>query len=1117
MKPLSSYCRQSSAVRLPESTRGSSIADFVRAVSDTAPTCRGEEEFRHAFIRLLEDLLQSRGVAPAVRLEENVVHGRADARIGLLVFEFKEHRGLQRPGVREEALNKVKTAYLRGYVDAGFPAEKLTAIITDGDSCAALSYDVSVGGWTRVDPLGNPQSETSPFLPWIEYAVWLETVLNGLAYRELTPENLLDSFGPRTALGRRVIKNLWDAFEDPAQKRRKARFFEQWKVLFSIATQDIVPPDEIAREVAAYGLDRASVRTDEQVRQFLFVVHTYYALILKLLAIRIVDELGIGGPVSLIERIKQDPDGGLRFAEETVPRVAVNVVERDVFSWMEGTWTHELREVTKEMARRFEVFDVEGVQRDVLKRVYQNVISTKLRKALGEFYTKDWTADLLLDEAGYTGRGRLLDPSCGSGTFLALAIKRSKRVRAAETPSVALAGILSSVVGFDVNPVAVATARINYLLSILDLVLAARPSEGVSLPVYLCDSVVLPKNDPLAPESGVYWVDIAAWQNPVGVPVPSPDITQPRTSDPARVVLNTLRDSSERSTEQFLDALRAKLGPAVIERFSHEFRELHRTVQRLEERGVNGIWASFILNFFAPIFERRFDFVVGNPPWVAPQNTPRQYLDKVAEIVRGSGYQEEFRPGFGVAVRPFAKFGQQYVACLPFVHLAATRYLSQNGTIAFLLTSSLIKSLNAGGWRRRVMAYGLKKVVDLTLITDIHEGASSWAFIPVMKADDGVVHDRVKYRFATRQAGLSRRSGRASRRDPERTPALQWQEWELEAEQMRLITVDEKSPWLTGSPEFLQVIRKMQKHAVLGDRYRVYRGIDTSGANKTYFLRKVRRTSARLIAFTSDGGDDGLAEEDVVFPLIRGGAVRAWQYKTSYMLLPHASPEFRAIPEGRLRSSCPEAWEYFFARRQKLAKRGRITPSLPFYNVLYLSRRKVDTWKVALPEVSPMIEASAIPPRTRDEILGEKHAIPDHKVYYVAVGSEDEAHYTTAVLNSAVATAFAYQLATPKGGVPWRDYHQWNIAILPFPPYDSGNGTCGDLVEFSRQSHSRPSHWDAERQAELDSLASQRYGLTKGDALVLTENLRLVSGGLLPARAGRLGEPSYDSENLPGE
>jgi len=65
--------------------------------------------------------------------------------------------------------------------------------------------------------------------------------------------------------------------------------------------------------------------------------------------------------------------------------------------------------------------------KDLLKIFYGSVIDEQLRHDLGEYYTPDWLADYTLDRAGYRGQinATVLDPACGSGTFLSIsAIQR---------------------------------------------------------------------------------------------------------------------------------------------------------------------------------------------------------------------------------------------------------------------------------------------------------------------------------------------------------------------------------------------------------------------------------------------------------------------------------------------------------------------------------------------------------------------------------------------------------------------------------------------------------------------------------------------------------------------
>src|SRR5207244_4669971 len=131
----------------------------------------------------------------------------------------------------------------------------------------------------------------------------------------------------------------------------------------------------------------------------------------------------------------------------------------------------------------------------------------ELRHDLGEYYTPDWLAEQVLnqlhggtsDKKPRSPQERLLDPACGSGTFLVLHI-RDVRQHAREdllpqkkiTRSQLLERILANVVGYDLNPLAVISARTNYLLALGDLLDEIK--GDIDIPIYLASSVLTPSN-----------------------------------------------------------------------------------------------------------------------------------------------------------------------------------------------------------------------------------------------------------------------------------------------------------------------------------------------------------------------------------------------------------------------------------------------------------------------------------------------------------------------------------------------------------------------------------------------------------------------------------------------
>lgn len=121
------------------------------------------------------------------------------------------------------------------------------------------------------------------------------------------------------------------------------------------------------------------------------------------------------------------------------------------------------------MTRRLARFEWATVEQDVLKTLYESVITPETRKRLGEYYTPDWLAQLVVEEAiDAPLNTRALDPACGSGTFLFHAVRRYVEAGREAGQSVAdiLAGVSNAVYGMDLHPVAVTLARVTYLLAI---------------------------------------------------------------------------------------------------------------------------------------------------------------------------------------------------------------------------------------------------------------------------------------------------------------------------------------------------------------------------------------------------------------------------------------------------------------------------------------------------------------------------------------------------------------------------------------------------------------------------------------------------------------------------
>lgn len=1067
--------------------------DFLRKVSSKAESFRSESELAHFFLSELEDLCGAFGIRAEMRIEETLLKGRNDARIGGLAFEFKKAGRLRSQSSQVEAIEELRS-HLHEYISSGeFQPSGISGFITDGILGAILRWNPVSGDFVTVDALDREVDRPSAFVPIEDSALMFERDLRGLGRRGLSPENLLEDFGPGSELCTSIVPVLWNTFQANADSLRVQTFYRQWRVLFSLATQKLVSGRELQNVLKNYGLHHLELREEEQVRQFLFILQSYYSSVLKLLAIHVADDLELLGQVLLIDAVVDDPPEGFRRAEESLPNLAANLVEKDIFSWFEEAWTKDLQGAVRELALRIRDYDVQGVSRDVFKRVYQNIIPPKLRKALGEFYTKDWAAELLLNEVGYDGSGSLLDPSCGSGTFLALAILRKKNRLGDQKASTTLKEITESVVGFDVNPVAVITARINYLLSIEDLLRAGRIPRGIAIPVYLCDSVVVPAESYDISHGKIYELHTAVEDIVGTIRLPVGKSLKGTSEGSELVLLKLLEEHVKRSEADFLKSVKATLGQEYELQFRPLLRGLHSAMVKLDREGVNGIWARFIQNFFAPVISPKFDFVVGNPPWVAPVHVPKGYRDLVGRVLAESGYMEPYEPNFGMAKARFPGAEEQYVACLPFVHRALTTYLKPGAKCAFLLTSSLVRLLNSGGWRERILGLNLVKVLDLTLITDIHEGASCWAFIPVFTNDASSHAMDIQYSYFVR--GQSAKGSSQRRHLPEEIPELKAITWTTDRKSIRVDPRNSRSPWMAAEPGTVKAFRKMQQHPRLGDMYQISMGLKTS-ANQLFFLKDVEKGRMGDIIAKNLEGEQLHLEKSLVFPVCKGSDLRPWRFEPSYMILPHRAKKWTPLAEAEMKTSYPETFQYFLKNRTRLEDRTDYGKDKgPFYMVFRLSESKNVKWKVAYRDISTQLEACVIP-ETYECAWGKRDLLVDHSAYFVATNSESESYFVAGLLNSLPCRSFVQGLGRPKGGVPFIGIVQWMTASLPVPRFEPKNADHQEVVRLSRLAHKSSEEAGVEAEANLNNVALRVYSLSTHDGDSLGKHFRMLRGGL---------------------
>ena len=369
-----------------------------------------------------------------------------------------------------------------------------------------------------------------------------------------------------------------------------------------------------------------------------------------------------------------------------------NVIEPDVFGWFLAHWTPTVRERLRIVVERLKEYDPATLQvspedaRDLLKDLYQGLLPRPLRHALGQYFTPDWLAGRALDSVHYEGDPglRLLDPSCGTGTFLVMSIVRlTERLREDGVPArKALNTVLEKIAGFDIDPLAVVAARANYVLALGPLVGAVK--APVDIPVYLADSIVSPTfkelhfGDRLTLDTAAGRFDLPACVD-----------NEAKLRDVCDLVSEGLGAGwlAEQFVEKATPACGAdEAGQGILAEFYDRCR-----ARRGAE--VDGIWPRIFRNAYIPAFIDEFDLIVGNPPWVNWEHLPATYRERTRPL------WEDAASSSTVAWRRC--LARQKDVAMLMSYSVTERLLRDGGQLAFVITETVFKTSGAGqGFRR---------------------------------------------------------------------------------------------------------------------------------------------------------------------------------------------------------------------------------------------------------------------------------------------------------------------------------------------------------------------------------------------------------------------------------
>ncbi len=656
-------------------------------------------------------------------------------------------------------------------------------------------------------------------------------------------------------------------------------------------------------------------RNETEIDEVVFCLQTYFSLLLTIFA----SELACRKTKTVDKRyikflLETDGDSFAEtfktmYSDDIFESIGLNDFIEDTFLWwLTEEWSSSLGESIYLILRTLDGYEslfneiLAGGSKDIFKDLYENLIPNAVRHDLGEFYTPNWIVEYIITNLDLHKDIRILDPACGSGTFLIHAIDQLiNQLGSTVNRSDLLQLIINQVVGFDLNPIAIVTSRTNYLIAIVDLIPFAK--KGSKIPIFCMDTILTDKS-------------------------------------------------------------------------------------------------------IFPFSQEKFDYVLGNPPWISWENLPHSY--RIATLNLWKQYNL-----FSIKKGSEARLGGgKKDFSMLFVHRCIDNYLKDGGSLVFLITRTIFQSVKTGEGFRKFQIKGnesfrVLKVDDLSELKPFT--ANAQAVIMYCKKGEKTNYP-VKYNIWKKIAKIEYSDNSLTFGDI--IDGISKEEFLAQPSSKKL-----ESPWIiypSSDKDFSKLIRVLE-----GDSpYLAKSGVCT-WLNGVYWIKilELNLDGTILIENIGDVGKIKVPsvqmkiEPDLVYPLIRGRDVGIWNITPTenYYILVTNNPNTRkGITISKMKKDYPNTYKYLYSFKDSLIERSGYKKYFrsvdPFYSIYNVNPNLFAPFRLLWSEIGDFRCTIAHP--IVDQFLGRKIPVPNNKVMYVPFSSEDEAYFVAGVLNSPLVRKF---------------------------------------------------------------------------------------------------------------
>jgi len=670
-----------------------------------------------------------------------------------------------------------------------------------------------------------------------------------------------------------VIKSLYEVLEWYFNNRGAGKapiiinYYDLWKSLHMFSVNISPKGWEALRNIASNM--NLQLKTREKEWAFLFAVETYLHLL-----IRVITLSKLGRSPQNIGNMYQDINN-LR-----------PIFEHSLFEWVfvasndSGLPTNLRNNLNQNFDTLILVaynLNLAAVDFDAFREMYQNVVPKEVRQSLGEFYTEEDIVDDVLDAAGLdknaindlyerwqTGKLRpvILDPTCGSGSFLVRVIRRFFDSLGCKSDIASF--IEDVIVGIDINPFAVEMTKLNIILAV-----AEELSKVCGTTAYIPRRI------------RVYWADSLATfrikgtldQQIVSISIPSLsriikrdafEVPDPSVFIPVEELVKVARSCV--NGRYFIIKLSNHVDPSLVNSYANVLTDFYSVIEKIHQSGNDRLIELIKDSLIVKDLIAKCDYVIGNPPWVRARSLDPGVRSALRNNYKYFKKDSPYNPNFKKTKVPFR---EQHDYSVAFVE-RGIELLREGGVLSYVITSKIVRSSYAGSMREDLLTnYKILKLIDYSLHPRrLFQDAVNYPLILTVKKENPQSQHKVEVIVVNTSA--DQRSMNVSQYS------------------LSLNVNDKKSPWILAPPNVVAALHKLVSRTVrLGDVYEIHMGVKTS-KDELYFINNIHSCSRGVADVELADREKIRVEESIVQVLVRGRDIDAYSYNIKqFIIFPH--------------------------------------------------------------------------------------------------------------------------------------------------------------------------------------------------------------------------------------